>query len=617
MCRGSVTIKTRQGDGLLYLILEDITPVDTVGESIRRHRKPQGLFRRHRECSTQTSVREIALSLQIEIAYSVPKETARVAKAAFPKGAPFLKMRDELGTLFEDEDFSDLFPPQGHAAEAPWRLALVTVMQFAEGLSDRQAADAVRSRIDWKYALGIELTDEGFDFSVLSEFRTRLLQNTAENRLFDRLLALARERGWLKAGGKQRTDSTHVLAAVRALNRLELVGETLRHALNTLAEAAPDWLGSLLPPEWIDRYGRRFASVRLPQGKEARENRALLMGSDGFALLKWLQLPQTPVELSTLPEIVVLRRVWIQNFVYIDHQLTWRSTENMPPNALSINSPHDPEARYSVKRDTNWSGYKAHLSETCDEDTPRLITHVETTPATTQDSDTTEQIHKDLQEADLLPARHFADSGYLDAQLLVESPQNYAVDLYGPVPVAGSWQATAQEGFGSYDFHVDWEQRQVTCPHGKQSVRWRECPDSAGNPMINVRFSHADCAACPFRSQCTKSVSGPRGLSLRPKEQYDALHQARERQKTEEFRKEYGLRSGIEGTLSQAVRRCGLRQTRYIGQAKTHLSNLMIATALNLVRMISWLMDVPLAKTRVSPLTVFRPENLPPATAMA
>ena len=219
------------------------------------------------------------------------------------------------------------------------------------------------------------------------------------------------------------------IAAVRALNRLECVGETLRHALNTLAEVAPDWLGARLPDEWIDRYGKRFARVRLPQGKEAREALALSIGTDGFALMEWLQQPTTPATLPHLPEITLLRRVWIQNFVFVEGTLTWRDPQNMPSSAQSINSPHDPEARYSIKRETTWSGYKVHLSETCDEDAPRLITLVETTPATTQDSDMTAQIHADLEAISLLPARHFVDSGYLDAQLLVESPREYAVEL--------------------------------------------------------------------------------------------------------------------------------------------------------------------------------------------
>ena len=161
---------------------------------------------------------------------AIPEETIRVARAVLPKSNVFLRMRDELGTVCTDEDFRDLFPTRGQPAEAPWRLALVTLMQYAEGLTDRQAADAVCTRIDWKYVLSLELTDSGFDFAVLCEFRSRLLDQGAERRLFDRLIEQFGERGWIKARGKQRTDTTHVLAAVRTLRRLECVGETMRHA---------------------------------------------------------------------------------------------------------------------------------------------------------------------------------------------------------------------------------------------------------------------------------------------------------------------------------------------------------------------------------------------------
>jgi transposase len=145
----------------------------------------------------------------------VPEETARVARAANPKGNVYMSMRDELGSIYEDQMFVALFPRRGQPAEAPWRLALVIVMQYMEGLSDRQAAEAVRERIDWKYALSLELTDPGFDFSVLSEFRARLLTGGAEALLLHALLELCKSRGWLKARGRQRTDSTHVLAAIR------------------------------------------------------------------------------------------------------------------------------------------------------------------------------------------------------------------------------------------------------------------------------------------------------------------------------------------------------------------------------------------------------------------
>ena len=203
------------------------------------------------------------MSLHPQPIPAIPEETVRVAHAVLPEGNVWLQMRDEFGTLCEDTDFQDLFPSRGQPAEAPWRLALVTLMHYAEGLTDRQAADGVRTRIDWKYVLSLELTDRGCDFSVLSEFRGRLLAHGAERRLFDRLLELCRQRGWIKARGKQRTDSTHVLAAIRTLRRLECVGETMRHALNVLAEVAPSWLLEHMEPQWAERYEKRFSDFRL------------------------------------------------------------------------------------------------------------------------------------------------------------------------------------------------------------------------------------------------------------------------------------------------------------------------------------------------------------------
>ena len=128
------------------------------------------------------------MSLLPEPIGEIPEQTAQVAKAAFPKGNVYLRIRDVFGSIYQDADFASLFAPQGRPAESPWRLALVTVMQFKEGLSDRQAAEAVRGRIDWKYALGLELADPGFDFSVLSEFRARLIEGSTEASLLDAML---------------------------------------------------------------------------------------------------------------------------------------------------------------------------------------------------------------------------------------------------------------------------------------------------------------------------------------------------------------------------------------------------------------------------------------------
>ena len=221
------------------------------------------------------------MGLQPQPSTPVPPQTRQVAQAAFPHGNRYLQLRDTLGTLYTDALFADLFPQRGQAAQAPWQLAVVTPLQFAGNFSGRQAADAVRSRIDWKYLLGLELTDAGFDFSILSEFRQRLVVGKAEERLLNHLLVCCQDHNWLKAGGKQRTDSTHVLARIRAMNRLECVGETMRFTLNSLAVLLPDWLASHLQPEWAARYGPRAEEYRLPHTKPQRVAHAQQVGQDG------------------------------------------------------------------------------------------------------------------------------------------------------------------------------------------------------------------------------------------------------------------------------------------------------------------------------------------------
>jgi transposase len=257
------------------------------------------------------------MSLRPQTCPEVPASTATVARAAFPRGNPYLRLRDALGTVFSDAQFAPLFPSRGQPAETPWRLALVTVLQFAENFSDRRAAEAVRGRIDWKYLLGLELVDPGFDASVLSEFRTRLVTGGAEALLIDTLLALCREHKLLVARGRQRTDSTHVLGAVRALNRLGCAIETLRAALNALASAAPEWLRAHADPTWPERYAKPADEVHIPKGEAARRAYAEQIGRDGHALLAAIMAPDAPAWLREVPAVMLLRHTWVQTFCLV------------------------------------------------------------------------------------------------------------------------------------------------------------------------------------------------------------------------------------------------------------------------------------------------------------
>src|SRR6266699_4464755 len=227
----------------------------------------------------------------------IPEETRRIARAACPKGTLAMRLRDALGELYTDEQFAGLYPEEGQPAYAPWRLAVVTVLQYVENLTDRQAANAVRERIDWKYALGLDLWNAGFDYSLLSAFRTRLVEKQAETLLLDRLLSVCKQRGWLGQGGKQRTDSTHVLARVRSLSNLECVGETLRAALDDLAHLSADWLMQQISSEWFDRYSHRVENYRLPKAETQRTALAQQIGVDGLHLLHVVAQSEAPAEL--------------------------------------------------------------------------------------------------------------------------------------------------------------------------------------------------------------------------------------------------------------------------------------------------------------------------------
>jgi transposase len=297
----------------------------------------------------------------------------------------------------------------------------------------------VRSRIDWKYALRLELTDPGFDASVLSEFRGRLLAGSAEFLLFDTLLTRCRDRQLIRARGRQRTDSTHILAAVRALNRLEVVGETMRHALNTLAVVAPEWLRAVSPPDWRGRYARRAEDDRLPTTQAARAALVLTIGHDGWQLLAAIDHPNAPPWLRQAPAIATLRRVWVQNYWWDGTHLRWREADNIPPAAQFISSPYDPAAHYARKFTTQWVGYKLHITETCEDDLPHLITHIETALGPTADGAATPQIHAALQQRGVLPGTHMVDTGFLDADLLVRSQERYGVDLLGPTRLDYHW----------------------------------------------------------------------------------------------------------------------------------------------------------------------------------
>jgi transposase len=486
---------------------------------------------------------------------------------------------------------------------------MVAVLQYAQGLTDRQAADAVRERIDWKSSLGLDLSEQGFDCALLSEFRLRLVEAGAETLWLDRLLEVCQQRGWLKAGGKQRTDATHVLARVRSLSNLEWVGETLRAVLDELALLAPEWLVQQISPDWFERYSHRVENYRLPKAESQRKALAQQIGADGLHLLQALEGTDAPAGLKEQESVQVLRQVWQQDYDVSKGQANWRDGPQAHQGEGILRSPYDPEARPGKKRETSWFGYTVHLTETCAVDgaenasaLPQLIVQVQTTVATVQEVDMTATIQEDLAQHHLLPEEQLVDSGYVDADLLVRSQQNHGLRLVGPVLSANRWQAKAGQGFEVAHFQLDWQAEVATCPQGHKghkghkghsSSRW-----SPAGERIEVVFAQEVCAAGSVRNACTKSATTGRVVPVRPQAAHEALQARREEQATPAFRQAYQTRAGIEGTLSQAVRGMGIRRARYDGVHKTQVQHVLTAVAINVVRIDAVLTQTPRGQTR-------------------
>ena len=569
-----------------------------------------------------------------------PQIAAAIA-AKYPGKRPrplAVQVRDRLGQWLEDGQFAAAFGDRGRPGWSPSRLALVTVLQRVEDLTDRSAAEAVRTRIDWQYLLGLPLDDPGFDHTVLAEFRARVAKGGMEQVVLDALLAKLAAGGLVKAGGKQRTDSTHVVAAVAALNRLELAGESVRAALEALAAAHPDWLAQrICVADWNRRYGTPMTSWRPPQSEAKRQELAVAYARDGYALLEAVYDSSAPPWLRELPAVDVLRRVLLQNYTrtitaHGREVIRRREKEpdggGLPPGHARIASPYDLDARWGAKREEFWLGYKLHVTETCDDPPactcpaaqaattragghgrehdkgcaqlvfPNLITNVATTDATMTDNQMTGPIHHDLTEKNLAPGQHYLDSGYLSAALVVSALTTWGIALVGPLLGDTSAQARAGKGYARADFTVDYDTKTVTCPQGKTARSWSPCTQHGKDAIVAI-FSTTDCGPCPARSLCTAAKR--RVLSLPPPDLAEAQAAARTAEKTIPFQADYARRAGVEGTMHQAVSH-GARRARYRGLPKTRLDHVYMACALNLLRLEAFWTGTPLDRRRTSHL---------------
>jgi transposase len=534
------------------------------------------------------------MSLQVRPVPALPDEIAQVVRQILPSSHALVVVGDRLSDFVSDESFADLYSAEGKPALSPALLAMVTLLQYWEFLSDRQAAHMVISRLDWKYALHLGLTYAGFDHSVLCEFRQRLIAHHAQRRVFDQLLAALRAAGLLKGKHLQRTDSLAVLAAVRALSRLELAMETLRLALVDLEATDPAWLKTAVPSSWAEQYGSWTQHERLVHSKgeagRAEAERLLQQaGADGQWLLDQLAAPGTPAALVAAEPVGVLRRVWGQQFETVAGRMQPRAQMDTCGADL-IHTPHDPDVRYGEHGGHAWEGYLLQWTETAAPDAPRIITDVATTPAGRRDSQELDGIQTRLAERDLLPDVQMGDRGYVTGETLAGSAAR-GVQLVGPIQPDSSLQARTPGGLTVEQFEVDWAQRQARCPGGQTATTWSESHNRYGADVVHIRFAAAACRICPLQPRCMpKGPVGQSGRSLQLTATHSLVRQRRQEQTTPAFRQAYRQRAGVEASLSNAVRQHGARWARYRGLIKTSLQHVWLASAINLKRATAWWM---------------------------
>lgn len=406
----------------------------------------------------------------------IPELTVRVARASNPRGTTAMAIRDHLNGLWDDEDFEEWYPRDGKPGLSPAQLATVSVLQFLLELSDRQAAESVRNRIDFKYAMGMDLEDPGFHHSVLADFRERLTEEGRADKLLDLALEKIRAVGLVRERGRQRTDSTHVLAAVRDLTRLELVTEAMRATLEELARRAPHELVGLVTEDWGKRYGR---AARLGKNPSKPKTRIKETGEDVRLLL---HVHRYLPALRGGEQVQALRQIFVQNY-FIDTQdrPKWRETEGagLPPSAVAIVSPYDLSARYARRGETRWKGFLAHVTETCDPDAPSVITDVTTTKAAVHDTKALPGIMANLNHRNLLSKEHFVDGGYLSVALKQQVAHEHGVGLVGPIRARSTRQSRKGTVFHREAFTINWDAKEVTCPQGNVSRRWSTPPSRA------------------------------------------------------------------------------------------------------------------------------------------
>lgn len=487
--------------------------------------------------------------------------------------------------MFEELDLESLYPDQGQWGVHPRRALALLLLQAFEGLTDQQAAEQTEINIGWKYNLFEHIDFDGYDDSLFSRIRLRFEQMEDLQQLLDAQLKIWREKGLLNTS-KQRVDSTMILARARMLSRLELIFDSVRHAIEELTEVDQEWLLSVAQSHWLERYYKdRPFNYRFPKSDAAREELAKGAREDGEHILAVIEKAEKAKrdQFEALESIVTLKRVLEEHFNPPGSKNAGKlkDKKTLKPSAERIHTPYEPDAKVAKKNGVISFGYKVHSTETCVDDSPNLITDIRTEPATRSDALALEPIVEDLVRRDLKPEKLLFDGGYINYSALTRLSKLHGIKALTRVLDGKSWQSRENKGFSNIEFHVDWGKEVVTCPAAIKSNRWKTKADGD----IEVYFPKESCGSCKFKTSCTTAKQ--RIIRLKSREVWETIRDLNEYHNTDEARREYSLRAGAEGTQSQLIGVAG-RRSRVYGLKKTSLRLMLAGLVVNFCRILSW-----------------------------
>ncbi len=491
---------------------------------------------------------------------------------------PFMMFAKEIAPKFKDEDLKDSYSTKGRAAISPAFLCLVTLLQWHDNLSDTETVKACERRLDWKIALGLPL--EGKDFfeaSTLCYFRKRLLNNGKENFIFDKILGLCQEKGFVEKRKKQRIDATHIIKRLNRLSTTDLLFRSVQLVVKKVKKSDAHFYEEHIPEDIKERYSKTFSSFGL--SKVSRVGKQAELIEDGYLLQSILEreeelsanvFEQLEIMHTIFRENVIIHKKEINNKIFIE-------AEEIQSPKQTIVDPQDQSIQVGIKGKTKWVGSKCQIMETANQGEINFITGMIEQDAIEDDSKFHEKARGHNESHNLHPEKVYVDQNYMSGYAIREYRDNDQ-ELMGYIRMDTSRR---DEEYKIKNFTIDIANRTAICPQGKESCSFNKQKDGGWN----ARFDKQDCSICPVYQKCVKQTkSGIRTLRISP--YYKEIYERREDRQDRAFRREMRVRAQIEGTISELVRFHNLRKIKYKNKNGRQLQCLLAGATLNVKRII-------------------------------